>query len=133
MLSLGSGEPTKAICSSRIAQAFQSVRYPILPLVSAQPAPRADCNDCREERYRIRHHSLFAPRDFDISPCFGIVKPTLEERFDYRTLQWEPSEDDSGGVNPEALSADRLEPTARVAPVALSRPGPSELIPSDRV
>src|SRR5436309_4692235 len=28
---LGSGEPTRTICSTLIAQAFQSVRYPILP------------------------------------------------------------------------------------------------------
>jgi hypothetical protein len=34
MLALGSGEPTKAICSGLIAQAFQSIRYPILPIVT---------------------------------------------------------------------------------------------------
>lgn len=33
MLALGSGDPTRAICSTLIAQAFQSVRYPILPHV----------------------------------------------------------------------------------------------------
>ena len=33
MLALGSGEPTRAICSTLIAEAFQSVRYPILPRV----------------------------------------------------------------------------------------------------
>src|SRR5574337_378503 len=31
LLALGSGEPTQAICSTMIAQAFQSVSYPILP------------------------------------------------------------------------------------------------------
>lgn len=31
MLALGSGDPTRAICSALIAQAYQSVRYPILP------------------------------------------------------------------------------------------------------
>lgn len=40
----------------------------------------------------IRHHSLFAPRDFDISPYFQIVKPTLEGAFDYRTLPWDDVE-----------------------------------------
>lgn len=29
LLALGSGDPTRAICSTLIAQAFQSVRYPI--------------------------------------------------------------------------------------------------------
>jgi len=31
LLSIGSGDPTRAICSSLIAQAFHSVSYPILP------------------------------------------------------------------------------------------------------
>ena len=33
MIALGSGEPTRAICSTLIAAAFQHVRYPILPRV----------------------------------------------------------------------------------------------------
>jgi Permuted papain-like amidase enzyme, YaeF/YiiX, C92 family len=33
MLALGSGDPTRAICSTLIARAFQSVRYPILPRI----------------------------------------------------------------------------------------------------
>ena len=33
MISIGSGAPTRAICSTLIAQAFQKVRYPILPRV----------------------------------------------------------------------------------------------------
>ena len=32
LLEFGSGDPTKAICSTLVAQAFQSIRYPILPL-----------------------------------------------------------------------------------------------------
>ena len=31
MLALGSGDPTRAICTTLIAQAFESVRYPVLP------------------------------------------------------------------------------------------------------
>ena len=31
MLAIGSGDPTKAICSTLIAEAFASIRYPILP------------------------------------------------------------------------------------------------------
>jgi len=94
MLSLGSGEPTKAICSSLIAQAFQSISYPILPQITVRPAPTPDCNDCVEEHYRIRHHSLYAPRDFDISPYFHVVKPALEGEFDYRALRWDVTETD---------------------------------------
>jgi len=88
MLALGSGDPTRAICSTLIALAFQSVRYPILPTITRRPAPRDDCNDCYDEILSIRHHSLFVPRDFDISPYFEIVKPTLARGFDYRQLNW---------------------------------------------
>ena len=42
----------------------------------------------RSEILHIRHHSLYAPRDFDLSPYFHVVKPTLETGFDYRRLRW---------------------------------------------
>ncbi|MBI2313105.1 MAG: lipo-like protein [Betaproteobacteria bacterium] len=91
LLALGSGEPTRAVCSTLIAQAFQSIRYPILPQVSVQTVPGgpdSECDPCYEEILQIRHHSLFAPRDFDISPYFRVVKPTIEDGFDYRFLKW---------------------------------------------
>lgn len=88
LLALGSGDPTRAICSSLIAQAFQRIRYPILPVIT--PAFRADelARSQRSEIIHIRHHSLYAPRDFDLSPYFHVVKPTLEAGFDYRRLKW---------------------------------------------
>ncbi|NJN51883.1 MAG: alpha/beta hydrolase fold domain-containing protein, partial [Gammaproteobacteria bacterium] len=42
LITFGSGEPTKAICSSLIAEAFQSVRYPVLP--DLWPLPRREGN-----------------------------------------------------------------------------------------
>lgn len=87
LLMLGSGEPTRAICSTFIAQLFQAVRYPILPEVERRPT--GECNSCYDEIVRIRHHSLFAPRDFDVSPYFAVVKPTLGRDFDFRALNWE--------------------------------------------
>lgn len=93
MLALGSGEPTRAICSTMIAQLFQSIGYPILPCVELRPAPRPGCDDCVEEILHIRHHSLFAPRDFDISPYFAVVKPTIECGLDYRRLVWKEKTD----------------------------------------
>jgi len=88
MLALGSGDPTRAICSTLIAQCFQSVRYPILPDIELRPADRKDCPGCIEEILKIRHHSLFVPRDFDVSPYFRVIKPTLEQGFDYQSLSW---------------------------------------------
>lgn len=83
MLSLGSGHPTRIICSALIAQAFEYVRYPILPKVT-----RAESEAERAEILEIRHSSLFAPRDFDISPYFQVVKPTIERGFDYKAVAW---------------------------------------------
>jgi hypothetical protein len=83
MMALGSGHPTRIICSALIAQAFENVRYPILPKV-ARAASEAAWQDILE----IRHSSLFAPRDFDISPYFEVVKPTLVKGFDYKTMAW---------------------------------------------
>ena len=42
------------------------------------------------EILHVRHHSLFVPRDFDVSPYFEVVKPTLALGFDYRRLHWAP-------------------------------------------
>lgn len=83
MIALGSGDPTRIICSVLIAQAFESVRYPILPRVT-----RLESKLARREILEIRHSSLYAPRDFDISPYFRVVKPTLEQDFDYRSMRW---------------------------------------------
>ena len=101
LLQLGSGDPTQAICSGLIAQAFQSVRYPILPDVTVGQDPEAAPGvRARRAILRIRHHSLFAPRDFDVSPYFHVVKPTLEMGFYYRHLCWDESPD---APEPEGL------------------------------
>jgi len=88
MLSLGSGDPTRAICSTLIAQAFQSVRYPILPQTVRVAGSDPGCPECVEELLQLRHYSLFAPRDFDVSPYFQIVKPGLGRAAAYRALAW---------------------------------------------
>jgi hypothetical protein len=89
LLAFGSGDPTRVICSTLIAQAFQSVRYPILPEIEKfSDDQRRLAKHTVHEVLHIRHHSLFAPRDFDISPYFSIIKPTIELGFDYKKLEW---------------------------------------------
>ena len=89
MLSFGSGDPTRAICSTLIAQAFQKVQYPILPEVERiQVMAACGCQYTEKEIMHIRHHSLFTPRDFDLSPYFQVIKPSLETGFDYKKLNW---------------------------------------------
>ena len=98
-LALGSSDPTRIICSALIAQAFESVRYPILPRVT-----RTESRVARRDLLEIRHHSLYAPRDFDISPYFAVVKPTIENGFEYKKLHWAdlplpPALDDAASVD----------------------------------
>lgn len=88
MLALGSGDPTRAICSGLIAAAFQAVHYPILPDIESLPSTDPSCSGCIDEILHVRHHSLYVPRDFDVSPYFEVVKPTLAAGFNYRALRW---------------------------------------------
>jgi len=88
MLAIGSGDPTRAICSSLIAEAFQKIRYPILPRITREFRNDPLATSQRREILHIRHHSLYAPRDFDLSPYFHIIKPTLADGFDYRAVVW---------------------------------------------
>lgn len=81
LLTLGSGEPTKAICSTLIAQAFQSINYPIMPRELFH-------QDTEELQYVHRDSSHTVPRDFDLSPYFRVVKPTLELGFDFHKFNW---------------------------------------------
>ncbi len=113
MIAFGSGDPTKIICSALIAQAFDAVRYPILPKIT-----RAGSRQARREILHIRHSSLYMPRDFDISPYFEIVKPTIVQGFDYTALHWadkqKPLPEVAGefGIFPEPLESPPLVPEA---------------------
>ena len=58
MIAFGSGDPTKIICSALIAQAFDAVRYPILPRVT-----QAGSRQARREILHIRElFALYAAR-----------------------------------------------------------------------
>jgi len=113
MIAFGSGDPTKIICSALIAQAFDAVRYPILPKIT-----KAGSRQARREILHIRDSSLYMPRDFDISPYFEIVKPTIVTGFDYTALHWadkqKPLPEVAGqfGVFPEGAEAPSLVPEA---------------------
>ena len=85
MIAFGSGDPARAFCSSLIAGIFQSIGYPILPDIELRKSNTSE---------GIRSHSLFAPRDFDVSPCFDIVKPSLDKDFDFHRLSLIMENDD---------------------------------------
>ena len=78
------GEPTRTVCSSLLVEAFSSVNFPVLPVIQAG-------DDGRFRLYR-RNSRLFAPRDFDYSPYFDIIKypfAAFGEEGLYRHLPWE--------------------------------------------
>jgi len=123
LIAFGSGDPTKMICSALIAQAFDSVRYPILPKIT-----RAGSRQARREILHIRDSSLYMPRDFDISPYFEVVKPTIVRGFDYTALHWadkqKPLQEVAGefGVFPETHQSPPLVPEEidQEAPLAVA-------------
>ena len=83
LIALGSGDPSRLICSALIAEAFRAVHCPILPKITLTRSRQAI-----EQILEIRHSSLYCPRDFDISPFFNVVKPTINRGFDYKALHW---------------------------------------------
>jgi len=75
--------PTHDICSSVIAAAFTSVKFPILPIVKHDSE--------RGLELIARHAKLFTPSDFDYSPYFNIIKYpffAIAEKMDYKDLPW---------------------------------------------
>jgi hypothetical protein len=80
---LPSGEPDSGICSSLIAESFESVHFPILPFIKTD-----------EEKLEMipRNTYLFSTKDFDYSPYFEIIKYPLlspdEQVPYYRRLPW---------------------------------------------
>jgi hypothetical protein len=96
MIALGSGEPTRAICSTLLAQAFGAIRYPILPEIELHDTTTPGGRRAVAEILHIRHYSLYTPRDFDVSPFFQVVKPRLEGGFDFHRLIWSDAEAVSG-------------------------------------
>jgi Permuted papain-like amidase enzyme, YaeF/YiiX, C92 family len=112
MMALGSGDPTRMICSALIAQAFESVRYPILPKVTQMESRQA-----RRDILEIRHSSLYAPRDFDISPYFEVVKPTITGGFNYKAMHWAdlplPPEEDQALVPARSLAVGKTHRAKR--------------------
>lgn len=109
-LRFGSGDPTRVICSSMIAECFDRVRFPIVPKVEPMPVdyPIVQRPPRRLGRliskpirlppgiYHMISPSLVTPRDFDLSPYFEVIKFNLiaGARFDYRKIIWADDDTD---------------------------------------
>jgi hypothetical protein len=59
------GMRTKESCSSLLAEAFQSINFPILPTIKS---------DGKSTKLYKINPRLYSPRDFDYSPYFDIIK-----------------------------------------------------------
>ena len=86
---LGNCNDYEVICSGMIAQAFQSVGYPIVPAL--RPHAKGDVFS-KENPYGagliMRHYTQITPKDFDLSPNFEIIKFNIicTADFDYKSL-----------------------------------------------
>ncbi len=80
------GAPTRTVCSSLLARAFSSVRYPVLPVL------REDNNGSIQ--LQRRNFKLFTPADFDYSPYFDVIKypvMSFDDLAIYHRLPWDES------------------------------------------
>jgi len=86
---MGNCNDYQVICSGMIAQAFQSVGYPIVPAL----IPKAEKDGFSTKNpygagLIMRHYSQITPKDFDLSPNFEVIKFNIigTSRFDYKSL-----------------------------------------------
>jgi hypothetical protein len=77
------GGPTRTVCSTLMAEAFGSVNFPVLPVIEKDASGKLT--------FYHRNPRLFAPRDFDYSPYFDIIKyPFVAvSAANYQDLPWE--------------------------------------------
>jgi len=96
------GQVSEDICSSIIAAAFSSIKFPILPLV----------REVEQNKYSLirRNPRLFTPSDFDYSPYFDIIKYPIfhfSSMTPYKNLPWVEnlySNDEKGVFDPNGKS-----------------------------
>jgi len=110
------GDPTRTVCSTMLAQAFQSVRFPLLPM--------AEHTEDNKVHFYQRNPRLVTPRDFDYSPYFDIIKYPLFGLDDvaiYRHLPWGDMDivcndiDDCFREVPQHVLLDEIADTAPAA------------------
>ncbi len=77
------GPETRTVCSTLIAEAFQNVNYPILPVLLE--------NDFGYKSLYRRNSRLYSPLDFDLSPWFDILKfpiQSFDDKASYSKMPW---------------------------------------------
>ena len=82
-------ETTKEICSTMIAEAFASVKFPIRPQAIENENKKIEFFECNPK--------LITPRDFDYSPYFDIIKYPIFGNHSgyYKHMPWGEDEKDA--------------------------------------
>jgi hypothetical protein len=78
------GAPTRTVCSTMMAEAFAAVKFPVLPVIRHDEEGNL--------RFYRRNPRLYAPRDFDYSPYFDIIKypfVSVSRAAAYQELPWD--------------------------------------------
>lgn len=108
----GKTESARTVCSTMLAQAFASIRFPVRPVL-------LKAGDGEFKVYD-RNLKLYTPSDFDYSPYFDIIKyPAygIESPEAYRNLPW-----DEHGIPVEKTSQQKsAKPESNVA-AAVQKP-----------
>lgn len=81
------GDPTRTVCSTMLAEAFHTVRFPLLPF-----AKKTEQGQFHLYQMNPR---LFTPKDFDYSPYFEIIKYPffgVDDVAIYKHLPWTEQE-----------------------------------------
>jgi hypothetical protein len=77
------GTPTQTVCSTMLSEAFQAIKFPILPV------RRKMANG--QIRLYMRNPKLVTPKDFDYSPYFEIIKYPVfgfDKAASYQKMPW---------------------------------------------
>ena len=94
------GLPTRTVCSTMIAEAFDAVRFPILPLVKRLEGTTV-------QLFR-RNPLLCTPKDFDYSPYFEIIKYPFLDLTTHSSFCLVPWQNDRIGSS-DSLSLSRSQ------------------------
>ncbi len=119
------GNPTRTVCSTLMAEAFMSVDFPILPFI--------DREEDGSVRFFKRNPRLAAPRDFDYSPYFSIIKYPylgLNDVGLYHRLPWTDDDvynDERHAFKPTTAKAPAAQPDATEPPEPIDEPDLAEL------
>lgn len=115
------GATTKTVCSTVIAEAFNSVDFPILPHIQQ--------DEQKGIELIYRNPKLYTPKDFDYSPYFEIIKyPFVSFDDYYRKLPWNKD----GLISNDGVGISKAPETAKIKSNPMISQGQAPLYDTDQ-